>query len=145
MNVNIESLNMLKSKIDEAKIKLENVQDETKESLKEKIIETKGNLNATRQNYELWAQEKESEVFSESLKMKMSLQSKFDEIKSKIESKNFEHKKQKQRAKADKALEQAEHAAAFAIWSIEEAILAYLEAVEVESEYIDEHESESYS
>lgn len=137
--VEIKKLDELKAKIDETKVKLETIANKDKEKIEEAISEVKGNINATKENYEIWSKDKESQIFSESLKMKMTVAAKFDELKETIENKKYEHTKQKQRAKADKALERAEHAASFAIWSIEEAMLAYLEAAAAEADYIAEY------
>jgi|GEM_PF-4841112 len=61
------------------------IRNESKEFIKDTMSKAKGNINATRQSYDLWMKEKEGEIFAESLKMKMTLESKVDEIKSKFE------------------------------------------------------------
>lgn len=139
MSLNIKALDELKAKIDNAKMKFDYAQDKSKEKIDDAIKESKSRINVARQNYEMWIKDKEGDIFSESLKMKMTLESKFSELKTTINEKKFEHEKHKKHAIMEKTKEHAEHAASFAIWSIEEAILAYLEANAAEVDYMESY------
>jgi hypothetical protein len=133
-------------KLDELKVAIDNIHNElkslslkNKEKLESAIEKSKGNVNASKENYSIWVEEKESEAFADALKIKMTLNQKLDEIKDSISEKKYESEKHKKEAKLNSAIKHAEHSAEFAIWAVEEAILAYLEALSKEATYLEEY------
>lgn len=135
----------MKAKLDELNIKMKELGDKTKDAaetaqikgmyakdkLDEMLVETKGHLNAARENYKLLSDRVKSKASSELLKAQMNIDVAKEEIAAKKEAKD----KESLENYIEDITEYASACVELSLLAAEEARLAVLEAMEAEKEY----------
>ena len=135
----------MKAKLDELNMKMKELGDKTKDAaetaqikgmytkdkLDEMLVETKGHLNAARENYKLLSDRVKSKASSELLKAQMNIDVAKEEIAAKKEAKD----KESLENYIEDITEYASACVELSLLAAEEARLAVLEAMEAEKEY----------
>lgn len=135
----------MKAKLDELNMKMKELGDKTKDAaetaqikgmyakdkLDEMLVETKGHLNAARENYKLLSDRVKSKASSELLKAQMNIDVAKEEIANKKEAKD----KESLESYIEDITEYASACVELSLLAAEEARLAVLEAMEAEKEY----------
>lgn len=111
---------------------------EAQDKLDEAVQETKSNVNALKENYQIYSQKVKGKASAELLKAQMN----FDVAKTELEIKKVMHDREKLEKYIEDMLEYAEGCINISELAAEEAKLAKLEAVKAQKEY-DEKYGES--
>lgn len=111
---------------------------EAKDVLNKKVEDAKSSLEATKEQCRVISEKGKGKISSELIKAQMN----FKVAKENIEAKKEARSKEKLSKYIDDELEYAEQSIAFALLAAEEAKLAFLEAVEAQSEYDEKYGEE---
>lgn len=104
---------------------------EAQDKLDEAVQETKSNVNALKENYQIYSQKVKGKASAELLKAQMN----FDVAKTELEIKKVMHDREKLEKYIEDMLEYAEGCINISELAAEEAKLAKLEAVKAQKEY----------
>ena len=104
---------------------------EAKDKVNDAIKETKGNVNALKENYSIFSKRVKGKASSELLKAQMN----FDKAKAEMEARKEIHDKEKLEKYIEDMIEYAETCVILSALAAEEAKLAGLEAMEAQKEY----------
>ena len=125
----------LSRRAEEAKLNAEIAHEEDAEKLRSDLETAKGNLAAARENLRINSEKSKSRFGAEALKAQM--------LMAKLREDRSAEKTERTRAKAQKAVEEAEDYAAqsisIALLSIDEATCAVLEAIDARLSYEEEY------
>ena len=135
----------IKLKIDQLNSKIKDLSDKTKDifdsvkiigleaqdKIDDSIKETKGNINALKENYKLLSEKTKNKISSEILKIQMNLES----AKTEIASKKDLHDKEKFEKYIEDIIEYSNVCVNISMLAAEEAKLAKLEAIKAQIEY----------
>lgn len=123
-----------KDSIDTAKIK----GMYTKDKIDEMVVETKGNINAMKENYRIFSEKAKGKASSELLKAQMNI----DIAKKEFAAKKAAHDKASLENYVEEVTEYASACVELSILAAEEAKLAALEAVSAQKEYDEKYGNE---
>ena len=133
-----EKLNTINQKMKDLNEKIKESADtvavvgmETKDRIVDKVKDTKGDIEALKENYRLSADRAKSKFSSELLKAQMNIQV----AKEMIQDKKEAYDKEKLEEYIDNEIEYAGDCIAMSLLIAEEAKLAFLEAIEAQKEY----------
>lgn len=126
-----ENINDIGDKIKDSAETLEIKGMYKKDEIDEKIKETRGNVEAAKENARMVQERGKSKISSELLKMQMKVEEAKDKLAQKKEAKDEE----KLEKYIDDTIEYAQDCVAMSVLAAKEAKLAFLEALDAELEY----------
>ena len=126
-----ENINDIGDKIKDSAETLEIKGMYKKDEIDEKIKETRGNVEAAKENARMVQERGKSKISSELLKMQMKVEEAKDKLAQKKEAKD----KEKLEKYIDDTIEYAQDCVAMSVLAAKEAKLAFLEALDAELEY----------
>lgn len=141
-NERLEAINKkmedLKDKVKDSAETVAIIGLEAKDIVDDKIKDSKGNIEALKENYRLASERSKSKISSELIKAQMTM----DVAKEKIQEYKDAVDQAKLAAYIDEEIEYADSCIALSLLAAEEAKLAYLEAVEAQKEYEEKYGTE---
>lgn len=143
----------MKEKIEALSTKMKNLEAKTKDAIEtakikglyakdkldEMVVETKGNLNAAKENYKIFSDRVKSKASSELLKAQMNI----DIAKKELEAKKEAHDKASLEAYIDELTDYASACIELSILAAEESKLATIEAIAATQEYDEKYGNEN--
>ena len=135
MNTKMSELNQkIKSLSEKAKDSVDTaviVGLEAKDKVNSALKETKGSVNALKENYRIFSERAKGKASAELLKARLN----FDSAKAEMEARKEIRDKEKLEKYIDDMVEYAESCVILSALALEEAKLAKLEAIEAQTEY----------